>query len=249
MIRVLIVDDEAPARDELKFLLERIPEIRIVDMATTGKEALLKIMEQKPDVVFLDIQMPDMTGLVVCRELTQRLKPEEIPFIIFATAYDQHALEAFEVNAVDYILKPFDEERLQVTMEKVKRLVHAADPEPLRRILSLLEKPKKTKLPVEENERIILLNPQEIVYCSISDRHVIIKTQGHEYKTGYNLGELEQRLGFLRTHKSYLVNPEMVREIIPWFNGTYNLVLQDNEGTNIPVSRTYLKEVRHVLNF
>lgn len=249
MIRILIVDDEAPARDELRFLLERIPEIQIVDVAKNGKEALSKIEDTKPDVVFLDIQMPDMTGLSVCRELTLRLQPEEIPLIVFATAYDQHALEAFEVNAIDYILKPFDEERLKSTMEKIKRLLNNPNSEPLNRILSLLEKPKRAKLPVEENERIVLLDPQEIVYCSICGRQVFIQTKSRDYTANYNLGELEQRLGFLRTHKSYLVNPEMVREIIPWFNGAYNLVMQDEKKTCVPVSRTYLKEVRHSLDF
>lgn len=249
MIHVLIVDDEAPSRDELKFLLDHVPGVTVDDIARNGKEALHKIIELNPDVVFLDIQMPDMTGFAVCKELIVRLKPEEIPFIVFATAFDQHALAAFEVNAVDYILKPFDEERLLSTMEKVKRLISTQNTEPLSRILSLLEKPKKAKLPVEENERIILLDPQEIVFCTISDRQVIIKTQSHEFTTGYNLGELEQKLGFLRTHKSYLVNSEKVREIIPWFNGTYNLGMMDDGASTIPVSRTYLKEVRNTLNF
>jgi two-component system, LytTR family, response regulator LytT len=249
VIHVLIVDDEAPARDELIYLLNRVPGVKIDDTAKNGQEALQKILDLKPNVVFLDIQMPDMTGLAVCRELIVKLKPKEMPIIIFATAYDQHALEAFEVNAIDYILKPFDEERLQATMEKVKRFLRQPDSESLNRILSLLEKPKSEKIPVEQNERIILLKPQEIVCCYISERHVIIKTKNNEYITGYNLSELEDKLGFLRTHKSYLVNPDMVREVIPWFNGTCNLVMIDDKASTIPVSRTYLKEVRNKLCF
>ena len=251
MIHVLVVDDEAPARDELVYLLERIPEVHVVDTAKNGREALEKIQTLKPEVVFLDIQMPDMSGLTVCRELIAHLRPEELPFIIFATAFDQHALEAFEVNAMDYVLKPFDEERIQASIEKVKRLSKGNLPnlEPLNRILTLLEKPARAKLPVEDNERIILLDPQEIVYCSINDRQVLIKTKNNAYNTNYHLGELEHRLGFCRTHKSYIINPEMVREVIPWFNGTYNLIMDDDAGSTVPVSRTYLKEVRTTLGF
>ena len=249
MFQVLIVDDEAPARDELQFLLEQIPEIKVVGVARNGREALQKIIELKPQVVFLDIQMPDMTGLAVCKELSRQLKPQEMPVVVFATAYDQHALEAFEVNAVDYVLKPFGEERLQATMERVKRMLRNPESQNLNRILSLLEKPKKTKLPIEENERILLLDADEIVFCSINGRHVTITTKDRQYSTGFNLCDLGKKLGFLRTHKSYLVNPEMVKEIIPWFNGTYNLLMQDNKASTIPVSRTYIKEVREKLNF
>lgn len=249
MIHVLVVDDEAPARDELTFLLGRVPDVIVEDTAGNGQEALQKIFKLKPQVVFLDIQMPDMTGLAVCRELLNKLKAADLPIIIFATAYDQHALEAFEVNAVDYILKPFDEDRLQLTMEKVKRLLSQPASDSLNRILALLERPQVEKIPVELNERILLLNPEEIIYCYIAERHVMIKTLEQEYKTGYNLYDLEDKLHFLRTHKSYLVNPDRVREVIPWFNGTYNLVMSDEKATTVPVSRTYLKEVRQKLHF
>jgi len=251
VIHVLVVDDETPARDELVYLLNRIPEVHVADTAKNGREALEKIQKLIPEVVFLDIQMPDMSGLAVCRELIARLKPEELPFIILATAFDQHALEAFEVNAMDYVLKPFDEERIHASIEKVKRLSKGNLPnlQYINRILSILEKPTKTKLPVEDNERIILLDPQEIVYCSINERHVLIKTKNKAYNTNYHLGELEQRLGFCRTHKSYIINPDKVREVIPWFNGTYNLVMDDDARSIVPVSRSYVKEIRHTLCF
>ncbi len=249
MIRVLIVDDEAPARDELAYLLRQISEIELVGEAKNGREAIKKISELKPQVVFLDIQMPDMSGLTVCRELSLLHEPDNLPIIVFATAFDQHALEAFEVNAVDYILKPFSEDRLQCTLNKVKKLISSSESQHLNRILSLLEKPKLSKLPIEENERIILLDPNEIVFCTISERQVVITTKDREYTTGFNLNELGSKLSFLRTHKSYLVNPDMIREIIPWFNGTYNLVMKDNKSSTVPVSRTYIKEVRSVLNF
>jgi len=127
--------------------------------------------------------------------------------------------------------------------------VETSGADKLDKILNLLETPQhKAKLPVEENGRITLLDPDEIVLASISGRNVVVKTRNHSYETGYTLAELEDRLGLLRTHKSYLVNREMVREIIPWFNATYNLVMNDQDKSEVPVSRTFLKPVRQALN-
>lgn len=259
-MRVVIVDDESPARDELKYLLEQMENVDIIGLARNGQEALAIIPELRPDVVFLDIQMPDISGLSVARELYQRLGPELFPLLVFATAYDQHALEAFEVNAADYVLKPFSEERLQQTVQRLKHSLQEKgcppeqvegtrlDREKLDRILSLLESPSpKAKLPVEENERMILLNAEEIVFAGIEGRHVLIKTLDASYATNYSLSELEERLGLVQTHKSYLVNKEMVREIVPWFNGTYNLIMNDRDRSQIPVSRTYVKSVKQAL--
>ncbi|MHB1404624.1 MAG: LytR/AlgR family response regulator transcription factor [Desulfitobacteriaceae bacterium] len=259
-MRVVIVDDESPARDELKYLLEKMPNVEIAGLARNGQEALAIIPELSPDVVFLDIQMPDLSGLSVARELYQRLGPEDFPFLVFATAYDQHALEAFEVNAIDYVLKPFSEERLQQTVQRLKRSLQGGPCPPetvksgrlggekLDRILSLLERPSaRTKLPVEENERIILLNAEEIVFAGVEGRQVHVKTKDASYATSYSLSELEARLGLMQTHKSYVVNKEMVREIVPWFNGTYNLIMNDREKSQVPVSRTFVKSVKQAL--
>lgn len=253
MVSVFIIDDEAPARDELKYLLEEIPEVEVIGTARNGLEALEQIPEKKPQVVFLDIQMPGMSGIHVARELIRRIGFVDLPVIVFATAFDQHALEAFEVHAFDYVLKPFSSERLAVTMERIKHrlknpTVSGNETKKIDRILSLLEKPvKKTKIPVEEDERIILLDPDDIVYAGIKGRHVMLKTNNREYITNYSLTELEERLGLLQTHKSYLVNRNMVREVIPWFNGTYNLVMADQEKSEVPVSRTYVRSVRITL--
>lgn len=259
-MRIMIVDDEAPARDELQYLLEKLPGVEIVGVVRNGEEALKRIPLILPDVVFLDIQMPDLSGLSVARKLLQQLGAEQFPLLVFATAYDQHALEAFEVNALDYILKPFSEERLQQTVKRLQRNLTAHDSKPgegrvaipgdrLDRILSLLEKPlEKPKLPVEANERILLLDVGEIVYVGVEGRNVRIKAIEGYYDSTYSLSELEGRLGLLRTHKSYLVNKDMVREIVPWFNGTYNLIMKDKEKSQVPVSRTFVKIVRQVLN-
>ena len=246
MISVFIVDDEEPARDELKFLLEEMSGIRVAGMARNGREALQGIQELRPQVVFLDIQMPDMSGLAVARELLGLIGLNDFPLVVFATAFDRHALEAFEVNAVDYVLKPFSQERLQQTMERIKFSLERDSGTKIDRILALLEKPT-ARLAVEENGRIILLEPEEIISANISGRHVLVKTRDGEYSTGYSLAELQKRLNLLQTHKSYLVNPAMVREVIPWFNGTCNLVMKDREKSLVPVSRTFVKTVRNAL--
>jgi two-component system, LytTR family, response regulator LytT len=253
-MRAFIVDDEALSRDELKYLLEQVADISIVGMARNGREALELIPQIRPEVVFLDIQMPDLSGLVVARELFASMSSNGVPLIVFATAFDQHALEAFEVNAIDYILKPFSAERLQNTLERLRGFLEREgdsdrlEKDKLDRILNLLEKPSsQPKLPVEENERIILLEAGKIIYAWAEDRRVLVKTDTASYKTGYSLSELEAKLGLLQTHKSYLVNKEMVREIVPWFNGTYNLIMSDPEKSQVPVSRTYVKSVRSAL--
>ncbi|KLU66973.1 transcriptional regulatory protein YehT [Desulfosporosinus acididurans] len=256
MMRAFIVDDEALSRDELRYLLEQEEDVSVVGMARNGREALELIPQMHPDVVFLDIQMPDLSGLTVARELLTAMAPHDVPLFVFATAFDQHALEAFEVNAIDYILKPFSDERLQNTLERLRSFLEKVgdsdrlEKDKLDRILNLLEKPSgQAKLPVEENERIILLEANKIIYAWAEDRRVLVKTDTTTYKTGYSLSELEAKLGLLQTHKSYLVNKDMVREIVPWFNGTYNLIMSDSEKSQVPVSRTYVKSVRSALKF
>jgi two-component system, LytTR family, response regulator LytT len=252
MIKVFIVDDEAPARDELQYLLEKIDGIEVCGWARNGRDALAKITELRPQVVFLDIQMPDMTGIAVARELVNRLGLEHLPLLIFATAFDSHAIEAFEVSAIDYVLKPFSLERLTLTLERVKRNLDKGEVEQhkIDKILSLLEnKPRhENKLAVEENERIVLIDPAEIVYCSVSGRAARIKTMDREYTCSFTLSELEQKLNLLRTHKSYLVNKQQIREVVPWFNGTYNLIMGDLTRSEVPVSRTFTKQLRSELN-
>ncbi|HZW82381.1 MAG TPA: LytTR family DNA-binding domain-containing protein [Candidatus Deferrimicrobium sp.] len=253
MIKVFIVDDEAPARDELQYLLEKIEGIEVCGWAKNGRDALVKITEQRPQVVFLDIQMPDMTGIAVARELVNRLGIEHLPLLIFATAFDSHAIEAFEVCAIDYVLKPFSRERLALTLERVKRSLDKGEGEQhkIDKILSLLEnKPRQeNKLAVEENERIVLIDPKDIIYCSVSGRTARVKIMDREYTCGFTLSELEQKLNLLRTHKSYLVNKQQIREVVPWFNGTYNLIMGDLTRSEVPVSRTFVKQLRNELNF
>ena len=258
-MRVMVVDDERPARDELCYLLREIPGVEIVVEAGTGEETIRKFQEYRPDVIFLDIQMPDASGVDVARELS-RLGFS--PAIVFATAYDQYAIEAFDVNAVDYLLKPFHEERLGETVERIKKRLEWRTPEGIktmteqgqtREFMAKLDQiytslhaveGRESKLKIEENGKILLIPFGEILYATIEERSVRVVTRERSYLTNYTLTELESLLksSFLRVHKSYLAHLDQIHSIIPWFNNTYNLIMNDN--SEVPVSRTYVKVFR-----
>ncbi len=249
-MRVMVVDDERPARDELCYLLREIPGVEIVGQASTGEETIRKFGECVPDAIFLDIQMPDASGVDVARELA-RLGFS--PAIVFATAYDQYAIEAFDVNAVDYLLKPFREDRLAETVQRLSRRLEEKNLGVDRGFLAKLDQiytslhvaeGREGKLKIEENGKIWLISFGEILYATIEDRSVRIVTRERSYLTNYTLTELEGLLksSFLRVHKSYLAQLDQIDSIIPWFNNTYNLIMKDN--SEIPVSRTYVKLFR-----
>lgn len=254
-IRVLIVDDEILARDELSFLLSQWEEIQIVGEAEDGVEAYQKIQELQPDVVFLDIQMPEMNGLAVAKRVVEEgLKP----LIVFSTAYDEYAIKAFEMNAVDYLLKPYDEERIQNTVERMKKQFEKPNQERITELLyQMLDKSKGTeekrsisKLAVQTDEKVVFIDPKDIVYAYREGRDVHIKTIGETYLTKYTLQLLEEKLNkysFFRTHRSYLVNLEYIQEMVPWFNGAYNVIMKDKELSKVPVSRQFVKPLKEVL--
>lgn len=279
MIKVFIADDEALARDELSYLLRKFEDIQIIGEATHGGEALQKILSLKPDVAFLDIHMPNLDGLTVAKKL---LMEDQNLMIIFATAYDQHAIQAFEVNAVDYLLKPFDEERVLKTVERVRqrllspkekaetinKVSHGSSKESFNESLVELLKaitgedvstsPKQvktakvSKLAVQTEESVTLIDPKEILYVYRENRDVFIKTTNKVYPTRYTLQVLEDKLNsypFFRTHRSYLVNLNYVRELVPWFNGAYTLILSDEKRSEVPVSRAFVKALKDTLGF
>ncbi|SFI32880.1 two component transcriptional regulator, LytTR family [Bacillus sp. 71mf] len=243
-MRILVVDDEMLARDELKYLLYRTKEVDIIDEADSVEEALEKLIESKQDLVFLDIQLSDDNGFEIANILKKMKKP---PAIVFATAYDQYAIQAFEVDALDYILKPFDEERIVQTIKKFKKRkqhemeekqeVHASD---------VSSRMKKLALLIDES--IVLVNIEDIVYAGLLDGKVIVKTICDTYVTNDTLAILEKKLpqmNFLRVHRSFIVNVNHISEIQPWFNSTYNLIMK--EDSKVPVSRTYAKELKKLL--
>ncbi|WP_209121375.1 LytTR family DNA-binding domain-containing protein [Alkalihalobacillus sp. BA299] len=234
-IRTIIIDDEPFSRDELKFLLENDSDVEIVAEADSGEKGLEMIMTKNPDVIFVDIEMRQMSGLDLAKTI-QNMK--KIPLIIFATAYPNYAAKAFRVEALDYLLKPFDEEQLQETMKRVKDR------------LSFNEKNEQTspiaKLAVEDEGRIVYLSPSEISYLYREERETIICTKDRKFSLKAPIKELEEKLKgypFFRTHKSYLVNLDKVEQLIPWFNGAYQLKVVGKKD-EIPVSRNYVKSLR-----
>lgn len=243
-MRILVVDDEMLARDELKYLLYRTKEVDIIDEADSVEEALEKLMESKPDLVFLDIQLSDDNGFEIANILKKMKQP---PAIVFATAYDQYAIQAFEVDALDYILKPFDEERIVQTIKKFKkRKQHEIEEKQEVHVPGVSSRMKKLALPIDES--IVLVNVEDIVYTGLLDGKVIVKTIRDTYVTHDTLVILEKKLpqmNFLRVHRSFIVNVNHISEIQPWFNSTYNLIMKDD--SKVPVSRTYAKELKKLL--
>ncbi|MDC2867414.1 MULTISPECIES: LytR/AlgR family response regulator transcription factor [unclassified Bacillus (in: firmicutes)] len=244
MLRILVIDDEMLARDELKYLLYRTKEVDIIDEADSVEEALEKLIESKPDLVFLDIQLSDDNGFEIANILKKMKNP---PAIVFATAYDQYAIQAFEVDALDYILKPFDEERIVQAIKKFKkRKQHEMAEKQEVHAPNVSSRMEKLALPIDES--IVLVNIEDIVYAGLLDGKVIVKTICDTYVTYDTLAILEKKLlqtNFQRVHRSFIVNVNHISEIQPWFNSTYNLIMK--EDSKVPVSRTYAKELKKLL--
>ncbi len=242
-MRALIVDDEDPARVHLTRLLAGMPDIVIVGEARNGVEALEQIAEQAPDVVFLDIEMPGLNGLEVVRQLGANP-----PRIVFATAFDQFAVKAFEANAADYLLKPIQADRVRKTVERLREALRAGAPTaPLRAVLAALH-PPLTKLAVRKGKRILLLSPPDVLYISIDDKLVFAHTMAERFLVDRTIAELEEMLadmGFLRVSRGDLVQLEHVQEMMPWFSGTWRIKLKN--GVELDVSRDRAKELKHRL--
>lgn len=257
-IKTIIADDEQPARNELAFLLENIAEIELIAQARNGQEVLELIEQQKPDIVFLDIQMPGKTGLEVARELKNS---DFNPIVVFITAYDQYAVEAFEVNAVDYLLKPFEEKRIIELIERVKKIYYS-DNEMKERLTALLDRMERDNINYSEiginklavqtcRGHLKLLNYNEIVLLYTKNSRVYARTATEEYEVASTLSDLEERLKkhkFLRAHRSYLINLNKVKEIIPWFKGKYQVVMNDNRETEVIISRSKVKELQRIFD-
>lgn len=233
MLRALIVDDEAPARSELRYLLEVAGDVEVVGEATNAREALELIEALQYDVVFLDIEMPGLNGLDVVEAMK---KLRSMPAVIFVSAYSEHAVKAFELEAVDYLLKPVTADRLRDAVSKVKRgertrIVRQGDGD---------RKMQINRIPVEKAGKKILLPIEEIVYISSKDDYSYIHTADARFISSTPLRILEERLAenvFYRVHRRYLVNLNMVLEITPMYGGTFTLTVRDNAKTQIPVSR------------
>ncbi|WML43024.1 LytTR family DNA-binding domain-containing protein [Neobacillus sp. PS3-40] len=234
-IRVLIVDDEQPAREELAFMLGEISTVELIDEAASGMEAIKKAKEFKPDLIFLDIQLPDLTGLQVAELINEYEFPVQI---VFLTAYDHFAIEAFKLRAFHYLLKPYDLEDIIQVFDTYSSLLKENQ---------LKTDQPKHKLAIETQKGFIYLSPKEIFFIEKQGREVIIHTKTEKITATYTLNELLEKLGpfsFFRTHKSYLVNLEHIKELRAWFSGSYNLIMHNKEQSEVPVSRNYVKDLR-----
>lgn len=243
----MIAEDERLAREELVYLLQQADDVVICPSAETGDQLLELYRAYKPNVIFLDIQMPGLSGVEVAKQLT-REAADQAPLFVFTTAYDDYAVEAFEVEAVDYLLKPYDDVRFRKAMERVRRrlsqLATGSKEVGDEGGSSLLSSLRTSKLLIDDGERIVVLSPDSICYAARVERMVEIHTEKGVVTTRMTLQELEKKLHgypFFRTHRSYLVNLDYIQEMTPWFNGAYNLVLKDEKRSKIPVSRAARK--------
>jgi two-component system, LytTR family, response regulator LytT len=259
-LRVIVVDDEQLARDELCYQLAQQDELEVVAQAGNGLDALAAVDRYQPDVVFLDIQMPGVGGFEVARRLLER--GDDGPALVFVTAFDQHAIEAFEVNAVDYLLKPVDAGRLEQALQRARRRLlaersssSASAPlnDQLERIVKLMatRQVRRDQVAVRVGERLMLVQAEDIIFASVVDESINIVTGQVTGTSNYRtLDDLQSRLDpevFWRVHRSHLVNINKIKEIVPWFSRNYILRMKDPRVTEIPVSRSQTKRLREYL--
>jgi two-component system LytT family response regulator/two-component system response regulator LytT len=254
-LSTVIVDDEQLARDELAYLLKNSDDVNVVAQGKNGLEAVSLIKEHNPDLVFLDVQMPGLDGFGVIKRLHDKKIP--LPKIVFATAFDQYAVKAFEVNAVDYLLKPFDKKRVEQSVQKA-RTQQEAEGLPAEKIDNLVRmlqapKPQSQKILLKAVGRMFLVDQREICYASIEDGVITVVTAGNTGMEGHsNCRTLEELLDsldpgmFWRAHRSYLVNINRIREVVPWFKSSYQLRMDDKKQSEIPVSRAQTKRLREL---
>ena len=248
-LTTMIVDDEPLACEELAFLLKDFPEVEVTATARNGLEAVDLIQKIEPDVVFLDIHMPGLDGMGVVRRLREQEIP--LPHFIFITAYDQYAVEAFRLEAMDYLLKPVDKARLAETIERARRALEArqqksALPEPAPRPAS----PPRTKLLIRANNRNFIVDANDVVYATIDNGLITLVGTNIEGQSNYRtIEDLQASLDreiFWRVHRSYLVNINRIKEVVPWFKSSYQLRMDDRKHTEIPVSRVQTKRLREL---
>ena len=247
----IIVEDERPSVEELKYIISQYDFVEIKGIAYDGEEGFNLFNKTKPDIVFLDINIPIINGM----DLAKKIKSvNEDADIVFITAYEQHAVEAFEINAADYILKPFDEKRIYKTLKKLTNKTGNDDkkedlPDELREFIIKVDREEKLlkKIPCEYHGKTILVDLKEIQFCFIEDEATYVKTKDKKYYTSYALHEIENKTDLFRAHRSFLVNIDNVKELYPWFHGTYKLIMNDCEKSEVPVSRNNVRKLKDII--
>jgi two-component system, LytTR family, response regulator LytT len=249
-LSAVIVDDEQLARDELTYLLKSVDDVNVVAQGRNGLEAVNLIKEHSPDIVFLDVQMPGLDGFGVIKKLLDR--KIMLPQIVFATAFDQYAVKAFEVNAVDYLLKPFDKKRVGQALDKARKKLHgtSASTDKLDSLVRMLEaqRPQNSKVLLRSAGRLFLVDQKDVCFASIEDGVITIVASNTEGQS--NCRTLEELLAgldpetFWRAHRSFVVNINRIKEVVPWFKSSYQLRMDDRKHTEVPVSRAQTKRLR-----
>lgn len=247
-ISTLVVDDEELAREELAYLLRDFPEIELLQTASNGLEALKLIEQAEPELVFLDVQMPGLDGLGVIAKLREKGGP--LPYFVLTTAFDQYAVEAFRLQAFDYLLKPVEKERLAESVERVKRILDEKQPQE-KQGEAAKAAVQRTKLLVRTNNRNLIVDAQDLIYATIDEGTITVVTAQFEGQSNYRtIEELQSNLDpnlFWRVHRSFLVNINKIREVIPWFKSSFQLKMDDKKQTEIPVSRIQTRRLRTLL--
>jgi len=252
-LRVLIADDEQPARNKMKRLLSKFDDVEVVSIAENGLEALENIQNEKPDLVFLDIEMPGMNGL----EVAENIDLDDMPAVVFATAYSEHAIKAFEINALDYLLKPFNEERLRATIDKVSenRAESALDKNKIAEILKSeladdIKVPFSNKVPIPTRDRYKLVDYSEVVCIEVEERSVRLFTKERSYLLNHTLDTFERKLPadmFFRVNRSCIIGLKHVKEIVIWFGNRFKIILSNDK--EVISSREKSKILKQVLKF
>ena len=269
-LTALIIDDEQLAREELEFLLLSSEDVEVLAQGSNGIEAVDLIRTYQPDIVFLDVQMPGLDGFAVLRKLLEVPGGRALPQIIFATAFDQYAVRAFDVNAIDYLLKPFDRTRVLQALERARVRVQEREAPPhagtetlppgteaqLSALLRLIEqtsaqKPAPaSKIVLQAGSRLLLVDQKDICYAAVEDGVITVTTATLEgqskCRTLEELLELLDPAVFWRAHRGYVVNLNHIREVVPWFKSSYQLRMDDKKGSEIPVSRTQTRRLREL---
>lgn len=277
-ITALIVDDERLARDELQYLLDSAGGVEVVAQGQNGIEAVDLIREHHPDVVFLDVQMPGLDGFAVLKKLLERNREGNLPQIVFATAFDRYAVRAFDVNAIDYLLKPFDRKRVLQALDRARQRLQEAQAHNatlsgaeaekpaigssqespsgrLETLLRLIEQqqppqPRSGKIVLQAQSRLLLVDQKDVCFASIDEGVISVVTPSLEGQSKcHTLEELLEMLDaslFWRAHRSYVVNINHIKEVIPWFKSSYQLRMDDRKQTEIPVSRAQTRRLREL---
>jgi DNA-binding LytR/AlgR family response regulator len=247
-MNIMLIDDEKIIVEELKYILEKFNTQGNISAYENVEEFMKDVEKKQPDAIFIDINLGMITGFDVAEQL---LKLNKVPLIVFATAYDDYAIKAFEYGAIDYILKPFDENRLKITMERIKELLKNKSnlESKINSINNMLSTRKINKLTVLTNGRFKVIPFDKIYFIKAKQGISEVTTSEGTFMCESNLSQLESKLGekFLRIHKSYIINIDKIAEVIPWFKGTYWVVLSDDNKTEIPVSKEKIKEIKEII--